>query len=236
MNQLGIMGGVARMSSVDIASLCEKRHDNVMADIRRMIESLGIYESPEILGDYIDSLGRSYRCFYLDHDLTMTLVAGYHVKLRYRIVQRWRELEEGSGRMPKSFSEALQLAADVQRRNEEQERLLKEAEPKVQFFEAVSASGDLLEMSEAAKILNYKEIGRNNLFKILRGRGVFMSGGSQPKQEHISSGRFVYKEYPFTSGGRDRIGKTVYVTQKGLAWIKKILDDEGYRPLLERGA
>ena len=41
------------MSSREIAELCGKRHDNVMTDIRNMLELLKI-QSPEFLGDYKD--------------------------------------------------------------------------------------------------------------------------------------------------------------------------------------
>ncbi len=133
----------------------------------------------------------------------------------------------------------IRLATSLKEERERRqvaEIMLQEVAPKVEFYEAVSASNDLISMSEAAKILNYDGIGQNNLFRILRGCGVFKEGTKEPKQEHVSNGRFVFKEYPFQAGGRERIGKKAYVTQKGLKWIKKVLDAEGYRPLMERGA
>lgn len=39
------------MSSVEIARICDKRHDNVMADIRKMLNELNI-QSPEFSGAY----------------------------------------------------------------------------------------------------------------------------------------------------------------------------------------
>lgn len=39
---------------------------------------------------------RSVEMYQLPKDLTLTLVAGYSVPLRHRIVTRWMELEQGA--------------------------------------------------------------------------------------------------------------------------------------------
>lgn len=81
------------MSSREIADLCDKRHDHVMRDIRNMLSDLKITD-PKFGGSYQDSTGRALPCFNLDKELSMTLVAGYNVVLRNRIIKRWMELEE----------------------------------------------------------------------------------------------------------------------------------------------
>ena len=40
------------MSSREIAELCGERHDNVMADIRKMLDELDIY-APDFSGTYL---------------------------------------------------------------------------------------------------------------------------------------------------------------------------------------
>lgn len=84
---------VKTMSSLEIAELTGKRHDNVLKDIRKMFEDLEI-QSREFLGYYKDSKGRTYECFNLPKDLTMTLVAHYSHKACNLVVKRWLELEE----------------------------------------------------------------------------------------------------------------------------------------------
>ena len=42
------------MSSREIATLCDKRHDNVMADIRKMLDELDIY-APEFSGTCVET-------------------------------------------------------------------------------------------------------------------------------------------------------------------------------------
>ena len=59
------------MTSVEIAELTGKRHDNVMADIRKMLVEI---QSPEKSGDYQDGRGRTQPCLLLDKDETLCLV------------------------------------------------------------------------------------------------------------------------------------------------------------------
>ncbi|PWV97917.1 Rha family transcriptional regulator, partial [Mangrovibacter plantisponsor] len=99
--------GFPAMSSLEIAGLCEKRHDHVMADIRNMFLQLEI-QSPQFSGDYRDDRGRSYPCYQLPRDLCLTLVSGYNVVLRKRVIDRWLELEEAKkSPVPQSLPEAL---------------------------------------------------------------------------------------------------------------------------------
>lgn len=87
---------VTTMSSREIAELTGKEHKNALADIRAMLEALG-QNSAEFSAQYRDSTGRNLPCFNLPKDLTITLVSGYSVVMRHRIVTRWQELEAMSG-------------------------------------------------------------------------------------------------------------------------------------------
>ncbi|EFR9853000.1 Rha family transcriptional regulator [Salmonella enterica] len=94
---------VTKMSSREIAKLTGKRHDNVMADCRKMFDSLNL-QSPDFSGDYQDDRGRTYQEYWLDQDLTMTLMMGYSIPLRHKVATRWRQLESGSVAPLKSAS------------------------------------------------------------------------------------------------------------------------------------
>ena len=57
-----------------------------------MLEQLGEVES-NFAGYYKASNGKQNPLFNLPKDLTITLVSGYNVQMRHRIVTRWQELE-----------------------------------------------------------------------------------------------------------------------------------------------
>lgn len=97
MNQIMLHGSTGlSMSSREIAELCEKRHDHVMRDIKKMLDDLDV-PAPKFGGTSTvrqpNGGEREVPCYLLPKDLTLTLVAGYNVVLRKRIIDRWLELE-----------------------------------------------------------------------------------------------------------------------------------------------
>lgn len=83
------------MSSREIADLTEKRHDNVMRDIRVMLAELhgegGLLEFEDTSRN--EQNGQEYPIFRLPKREMLILVSGYSVELRARIIDRWHELE-----------------------------------------------------------------------------------------------------------------------------------------------
>jgi anti-repressor protein len=103
-----------------------------------------------------------------------------------------------------------------------QKQYIKALEPKAEFFDAVADSKTAIEIGEAAKVLNMK-IGRNNLFKILRQKGILMNN-NQPYQEYIDRGYFRVIEQRYTKpDGSTHINIKTLVYQKGLEYIRKLL-------------
>lgn len=84
------------MSSREIANLTGKQHKHVLRDIRAMLDALG--DGPDLGHVQEDRDGRGYTiCFHLDKELTETLVTGYSVPLRHKVIKRLHELEERQG-------------------------------------------------------------------------------------------------------------------------------------------
>lgn len=102
---------VSTMSSREIAELTGMRHEQVMRDIRRMLDKLGI-SSLEFSTQLPDVIDRLQPAFKLPHELTITLAAGYSVAMRHKIVTQWHEPAHRPAAIqaPTTLREALVLA------------------------------------------------------------------------------------------------------------------------------
>ncbi|WP_421955643.1 Rha family transcriptional regulator [Polaromonas sp.] len=100
------------MTSREIAELTGKRHDHVMRDIHYMLNALGEKDVPKFGAIYLDDYGREQPMLALPKDLTLTLVSGYSIPLRHRIVTRWLELE-GHRAEPIALDETPQRLPDL---------------------------------------------------------------------------------------------------------------------------
>lgn len=80
------------MSTRIIAELCEKEHRNVKRDSEVMFQGLQL-DALNFEHIYLDSMNRQQTEYLLDEELTMTLVTGYNIVLRNRVIKRWKELE-----------------------------------------------------------------------------------------------------------------------------------------------
>lgn len=103
------------MSSREIADLTGKRHDNVMADIKKMLTDLNL-TSPDFLGHLPDGYQRPQPVYFLPKRETLILISGYNIELRARIIDRWQELEDGvSSQTPKTYIEALERLVETEK-------------------------------------------------------------------------------------------------------------------------
>jgi len=140
-SMMKIDNAMATMTSREIAELTGKRHDNIMRDIRSMIEQLSA--SSELSwhcesSTYTDEQGKPRDMYVMDKDTTYTLIAGYRADLRFKIIKRWQELE---AQAIKSLSPAefllqqAQMMVEIERKSREHEDRIKRIECKQQAFE-----------------------------------------------------------------------------------------------------
>lgn len=107
----------------------------------------------------------------------------------------------------------------------EKDKVIEEQKPKVEFYDKVIQSETTINISDAAKILNYKNIGRNKLFAILRDKKV-LDKNNQPYQKYVNGGYFKVTETSYDKGDSTVISLKTVVYQKGLDFIRKLLDKE----------
>lgn len=217
-NSIGQFSGSLTMSSVEIADLTGKEHKNVLADTRKMLSDLDISPA-DFSAVYKDQQLKDRPCFNLPKDLTLTLISGYSIQLRKKIIDRWLELEGAQFKMPQTFAEALRLAADTQEALDSAQKQIEADKPKVEFAMAVRNMQGACKVGEFAKVIG---TGRNRLFEQMRQDGILMIN-NQPYQRYIDQGFFVViEQIPYTdSKGKDHPAFTSMITGKGQVWLEK---------------
>lgn len=118
------------------------------------------------------------------------------------------------------MAKALMVA---QRTIESKNKQITEMKPKADFYDTVVSTESLLSMGDTAKLLD-KNVGRNRLYKILREKKILMSDNI-PYQQYVDRGYFKVVENYYMAGDNKVITKTTYVKQKGVDYIRKLLEE-----------
>ena len=121
------------------------------------------------------------------------------------------------------LKEEKELNRRLQEENEEKNKLIEKQKPKAEFYDEIIDSTTVIGMKEVADILKVKGYGRNNLFKFLREKGI-LNRKNEPYRKYIEQGLFEIKESKYIVDNEVKIKPTTYVTQKGLDYIRKILN------------
>lgn len=128
--------------------------------------------------------------------------------------------------VPKTLPEALRLCATEIEKREEAERQLQIAAPKVAFYDQVAGSRDAIDMRRVAAVLNVPGWGRNKLFAFLREHKI-LDERNTPYREYQDRGYFRVVEQTYTdSAGETHISLKTLVYQKGVSWIRRMLEKE----------
>lgn len=211
------------MTSLEIAELVEKRHDNVKRTIETLIEK-GVITSPQI--EEKPTAGRPLSIYVFEGDQgkrdSIVVVAQLSPEFTAKLVDRWQELEKSINhpiRIPQTLPEALRLAADLAEQKAQLEIKLAIAAPKAEFVDSyVEASGSM-GFREAAKLLKVKE---NDFRAFLQDNEIMyrLAGKLTPYAQHITAGRFVVKT---GEAGNGHAFTQVKFTPKGIQWIAGLL-------------
>lgn len=121
----------------------------------------------------------------------------------------------------KAEKEARELA---ERNAAEKQKQIELQAPKVDFYDRVTKSDSMFDMNEVSKVLKYDRIGRNNLFKILREKGI-LNADNQPYQKFVAQGYFKLVEDRKIIKGKECVFPQTVVFQKGVDFINRILKE-----------
>ena len=220
------------MSSLEISALTGKRHDHVIRDIRAMLDALK--DAPDLGHVREDKDARGYTAmFHLDRELTDTLLTGYSVPMRRKVVARWHELEakvaaplQPPVALPDFTNPAIAARAWAEQfeAKEQAQQQLAIAAPKAQALDRIAqAEGDMC-ITDAAKDLGMKP--RTLMAWLEKNRWVYRRGGaSKPVayQDRIQSGHLTHKVTAVQrEDGTEKMVAQVIVTPKGLAKLAEV--------------
>ncbi len=204
------------MSSREIADLTGKELGHVNRDIRAMLD--GLEDDPELEHVREDQDGRGYTtAFHLGRELTYTLLAGYSVVLRRRVIARWQELEaQAAPAVPQTMAQALRLAADQAEQLDAQREQLALQAPKVEYVDRYVAANGSMGFRQVAKLLQANE---HEFRAWLQDAKIMYRLGNEwtAYQNHIEAGRFVVRAGVATAN--EHAFNTTKFTPKGVEWI-----------------
>lgn len=210
MNQL-ITATQLTMSTREIARLLGKQHSNIKISAERLAENGTI----ALQGSKFEHCGNWYNEWLLNKRDSVILVAQNCPEFTAAIVDRWQELEsQQAPKLPQSFSQALQLAADQARLIEEQQATIALAAPKAEFVDRYVDSKGSKGFRQVAKLLNANE---NEFRAFLTEQKIMYKLGGEwtPYENHVDAGRFETK----TGTANEHAYNQSRFTPKGVQWV-----------------
>lgn len=205
------------MTSLEIAELVQSRHDDTKRSIMRLADR-GVIACPPVAVVQKEANNRLY-----DIDVyifsgeqgkldSITVVAQLCPEFTAALVKRWYELEN-QNKLPQSFAEALQLAAD-------QAKQLELAAPKVQYFDTVVERSNLLNATQVAQKVGMSAVCMNKLLDELGVYNRCVKRSRVFQQWFIDQGLGELKQ---TEAGYPQ----AMFTTKGEAWVIQKFVSEG---------
>lgn len=113
------------------------------------------------------------------------------------------------------------------------ETKIEEMQPKADFYDDVADSNNTCDMQTVAKTLNFKGVGRNTLFEILRDNKI-LQYDNIPYQKYVDRGwfRLIETRYHDKKTSEPRINFKTVVFQKGIEKISNLLKELGYQKVI----
>lgn len=205
------------MSTRVIAELCEKEHFNVKRDCEVMFKGLQL-DALKFEGIYFDSMNRQQTEYLLDEELTMTLVTGYNIVLRNRVIKRWKELESQLSQPSYAIDDPIERAKKWIEEEKQKQAVIHQLEiaaPKVAFVDKYVAGNGNKTFRQVAKLLQIKEY---KFREFLESNRIMykLNGEWTAYQNHVDAKRFHVKTGVSDSG---HAFNHALFTPKGVEWV-----------------
>ena len=249
--------GTPVTDSLKVARVFGKQHKNVMQQVRNLLGSAenSAHKNWFYKSTYLDAQGKQQPLFVMNRDgfslLAMSLTGEKALQFKVAFIDLFDKMEKAiagvqttTPAIPKTFAEALRLAASQQEQIEEQQRLIEakekqieESAPRVLFSQAVESAESSILIGELAKILcqNGIAIGEKRLFQWMRENEYLCSFGeryNQPTQRATEMGLFEMRKVTIQVGSATKVRTTTKVTGKGQVYFvnKFLYEQQNVKP------
>lgn len=212
-----ISAAVLTMSSEEIASLVESRHDNVKTSIERL-GARGVIRLPA-LQEVRNHLGQTVSVYQLCKRDSYVVVAQLSPEFTARLVDRWQELESQAAPALPDFSNPVAAArawADAKESELRTAEALALAAPKAEYVDRYVAANGAKGFRQVAKLLGANE---HEFRAWLQDEKIMYRLGGEwtAHQCHIDAGRFVVKTG--VAHVNDHAFNATKFTPKGVNWV-----------------
>ncbi len=210
-----LQGAQVMMSSREISELVQSKHGDVKRSAERLAAG-GLLTAPLAQFDFTHN-GNVYQEYRFNKRDSLVIVARLSPEFTAAVVDRWQELESGSTpAVPKSFSEALRLAADLEEQKQRLSEELAIAAPKADFVDRYVMATGSMTFRQVAKLLNAKEP-EFRLFLLDNHIMYRLNGTLTPYHQHIEAERFEVKTG--TTNASNYAFSQARFTAKGVRWV-----------------
>jgi Rha family phage regulatory protein len=243
------------VDSREVAEVVGKEHKHLLRDIKNYVSTIKKSTSPKLdslnffmENTYKDTKGEVRPCYLITKigcDMVANKLTGekgilFTAVYVTQFEQMENKLKNIQPKLPQNYVEALKALVVseeekllLQDENNKLECIIKTQKPKVETFDVVMSTDGLYSFKQATAELNYKGIGQNNLYSILRQRDVLMKDNI-PYRPYIEQGYFKVVKSVFYKNGIPKTTHKTYFTMKGIHAVRKMLDKLEYKRNVEK--
>ena len=229
---------IQMMTSLEIAELVEKRHDNVKRTIETLVNTSVIVQ-PQIEDEQsTDKMGRTRttQVYVFTGEQgkrdSIIVVAQLCPEFTARLVDRWQELEAQVAQPVFDISNPYHLLQAIEtqaKQNIELTQKVEKLEPKAQALDTIAETVHTYCIRECAKTIGIKEKDLINL--LLQKKWCYRDAEKklQPHAQYVLNGVFTNKASPVIKNqndGQERVFLHMRVTAFGLTRITGLVNKE----------
>ena len=192
--------------------------------------SVFFFENIDYEGFAIEANGNETKDYWITIEMAKHLCMMSRTVKAHEIRDYFIKIEQAWNTPEMIMKRALEIA---NQKAEEATQKLLDNKYKIDFYDDVTGSSTTAEIAIVAKVLNFKNIGRNTLFDILRKQGILQKD-NMPFQTYVDRGYFRVVESKWNAPNGDvKVNYKTVVYQKGIEYISKILRNLGYEKVEE---